>query len=182
MDGSNIGPGLNTSITAYGKVEGENTKYAKVSSIIFNLYKGDTNNLVQKIQSSNPIPADLILDQPNLQRYKSVWNFTFPKDVQKDVYRVQAEIQCARKTAGFFLPSDVMGAATQKTSFFGQIVAFFTNLFGGSSNTPQSATDTTNVTPIVPTTTGSRLNLGTFAPVNTHILEKSCTFIRFQFE
>lgn len=175
--------GQKSTITAYGKVTGDDTKYAKIPNMTFFLYKGNDQN-VTIIDQSQAVTTTLITDQPTLARYKAMWDLTLAPNLDTNAtYRIQAKLNCSRKSAGLFYPysnNAVLGTSSKNPSFLDRIYGFFAGLFGGGQQvSPPPIAEPPTSTP-TPQAKGDQLKLGTFRP--TKILEKSCTFIKFAFQ
>ena len=176
----NLGIGQESSITAFGKVTGEDIPYAKLPSITFLLYKTISGNNADIINQSQPIATEQIVNTAALARYKSVWKFTLdPKLDTKATYRIQAKLNCQKKIAAVPLAKapgnrNVLAAETKDTGILSAIASF---LFGSSQTTQQAP----NPTPTPKTSfKEDQLKLGTFYP--SQVLEKTCTFVKFSFE
>ncbi len=181
IENTSLALGQKSTITAYGKVMGDDTKYAKIPNMTFFLYKGNDQN-VTIIDQSQPIATTVVSDQPALTRYKASWDLTLASNLDTTAtYRIQAKLNCSRKAVALFAPTNnaVMGASTQNPSLLDKIYGFFAGLFAGSKTTPAPVAESPTATP-KPQSKGDQLKLGTFRP--TKILERSCTFIKFGFQ
>lgn len=187
--------GGKTPITAFGKVEGDDGKYAKISSFTFTLYKGaDKIVTIDKKENLAAVVAETTAQKT---RYKATWDLDIPANLDKgQTYRVQAVPTCDKKTA--YAPLDgfsqtaVLGASS-KNGFFDNIASFFANLFGGTDNTPKSVSDVPTTTPkdsnnpqihlktfVPPTATPTSAPTPTTGPAQ--ITQQSCEFFLFKFE
>lgn len=182
IENTGLALGQKSTITAYGKVTGDDTKYAKIPNMTFFLYKGNDQN-VTIVDQSQPIATTIVTDQPTLTRYKADWDITLAANLDTSAtYRIQAKLNCSRKAAAAFDSTNtaVMGTSTSNPSFFDRIYGFFAGLFGGGSKTTSPTISESPTTTPKPQAKGDQLKLGTFRP--TKILERSCTFIKFGFQ
>ncbi len=175
----NLGIGQESSITAYGKVTGNDNLYAKLPSITFVMYKTINGNNADVINQSRPIPTELVVNTPALTRYKAVWKFNLDPALDTiAVYRIQAKLNCQKKIASVPLAkapskSNVLAAETS-SNIFSNIASF---LFGSSAQ----STQTQNPTPTPKASfKDDQIKLGTFYPSET--LERTCTFVKFAFQ
>ena len=185
--------GGKTAITAFGKVEGDDGKYAKISAFTFTLYK-EADKIVT-IDKKENIAAIVAETTAQKTRYKATWDLDVPSSMEKgQVYRVQAVPTCDKKTA--FVPvvgnTVILGASTSNKSFFDNVASFFANLFGGGNDTEQqNSTPTATPKPV----RNPQLNLKTFVPPTptdtptptptvgpAQITQQSCEFFLFKFE
>lgn len=181
---SNLAGGQNASITSYGKVEGADIPRSQITNQTFYLYEG-AETTATRLLTSSPIPATIVAQDGGKVRYKSVWQFTMPTLKNGLTYRIQSKINCQPKTVAM-TSSNVLGTTTS-TSFFGNILNFLTNLFGGQNNSQIAPTptqtqpviiETQNTNTNVQNATQDQIQLGTFQP--TQVYQKTCTFIKFR--
>lgn len=133
IDISGIASGRSTTVTAAGKVEGQDTTYAKIASMKFTLGKGTAGSTVPII-SSGDIAATVTEETATKVRYKSVWTFTMPTLERGVEHRIWTTIKCIKKLAimpGVTGSSVVLGESTENISIFQKIFAFFANLGDG---------------------------------------------------
>jgi hypothetical protein len=185
LDFSNLSLGTTAKITAYGKVEGENTNYAKIPTMTFTFYEsaGGTNvNIVKK----ETVPTTQIENTPTLARYEAIWNLELPLylDTSK-TYRIQAKPDCSRLTAAIYnaYPTRAVLATedAKPVSIWDRIVAFFTSLFGVRETPPTSVNvNAPTPTPTLTEAQKRQLQLGTFIPAEG-IATDNCSFVRFNF-
>lgn len=175
----NLGIGQESSITAYGKVTGDDNLYAKLPSITFVMYKTTNGNNADIISQSQPIPTELTVNTQALKRYKAVWKFNLDPALDATAtYRIQAKLNCQKNTASIPLAkvpskSNVLAAETS-SNIFSNIASF---LFG----TSEKSTQTQNPTPTPKASfKDDQIKLGTFYP--SEVLEKTCTFVKFSFQ
>ncbi|HVZ66789.1 MAG TPA: hypothetical protein VG917_00845 [Patescibacteria group bacterium] len=187
---SNIVSGGNATITSYSKVVGADTSKAKVVSEKFFLAEG-AETTATIIGQSNPIAAKIVSQSPALVRYSSTWNAAIPQLKSGATYRIWSQIDCEPAAQAMVNQpaSNVLGATTQNTNqgFFGSILNFFSNLFGGGtkkvavSPTPIPALSINKIQEDVSPTSGSKssLQLQTIQPVEVY--QKTCSFIKFRY-
>lgn len=185
--------GGKTPITAFGKVEGGDGNYAKISNFTFTLYKGADKNVV--IDKKENLPAVVAETTAQKTRYKATWDLDIPANLERDqTYRVQAVPTCEKKTAYSGLGQRVViGASTQKNrSFFDNVALFFANLLGGGTdNRQQNSTPTVTPKPL----RNPQINLKEFVPPTptdtptptptagpAQIRQQSCEFFLFKFD
>ena len=175
----NLGIGQESSVTAYGKVTGDDNLYAILPTITFIMYKTVSGNNADIISQSQPIATEKVVNTPTLSRYKATWKFNLDPNLDTSAtYRIQAKLKCQKKVASIPLakaPSNknVLAAETSN-NFFSNIASF---LFGTSAQ----STSSQNPTPTPKTSfKDDQIKLGTFYP--SQVLEKACTFVKFSFE
>ncbi len=176
--------GQKTTITAFGKVEGTDTQFAKIPSFNFIFYAG-TDTSATAIQRQT-VAATQIENTVTKARYKAVWELLIPSNLDASkIYRIQAKPTCVKKTAAIAPPinptSAVLAAKDENTGFFAQLARFFANLFGGSKDsTSEEATvqDTASIQ-----SQQSNLQIGTFQPLiaTKQSDANNCSFIRLEF-
>lgn len=139
-DGLEIGQvvsGQDVTVTAFGKVEGEDTSFAKITSFSFYAAKGDTGSPdITIFNRSGPIASEIVNTSQNLIRNKASWTFKFPAnpEVGKE-YRVWNSIKCERSTAGVQVASaqnssKVLATTTQNQSLVQRFLNFILGIFG----------------------------------------------------
>lgn len=184
IDFTPITLGQKTTVTAYGKVEGTDTQFAKIPSFRFAFFAGnDTSaNALQR----QTVTTTQIENTQTKARYKAVWELQIPSTLDaKKVYRIQATPSCVRKTAAIALPVNpttaVLAATDENTGFFSSIVKFFAGLFGRSNppQEPEAAVQDSANTP----NQQPNLQIGTFKPLiaTKETDANNCSFIRLQF-
>lgn len=177
--------GYPANITAFGKVEGTDTQYARIPGFTFSFYESGTGTNVTNLEEER-VNAAIIQDTPTLARYQSDWTLDLPPTLDTTkTYRIQAKPVCEKKTA-FFNPSQartnaVLAVEDEPKSFLDRIIGFFIGLFQGSR--PQQ-TQTPPPTPTLTEKQRASLQLQTVRPA-TNIEEgkdqNNCTFIKFSF-
>lgn len=184
IDFTPITLGQKTTITAYGKVEGTDTQFAKIPSFKFAFYAGnDTSaNALQR----QTVTTTQIENTQTKARYKAVWELLIPNNLDpKKTYRIQGVPSCVKKTAAVSYPINptvaVLAATDENTGFFASIAKFFAGIFGRSNNNSTnevSVQDTANVP-----NQQSNLQIGTFKPLiaSRETDANNCSFIRLQF-
>lgn len=182
--------GSKASLTAFGKVEGDNTKVAQISTMFFNWGVAPASNPNNVRRISGPIPksAELVESTPSKARYKTTWEFVVPTPGPKDnIYRawvdIEAEIDgkpvkgCTRKTAV------LSASAANNSSFFSAISSAIANLiaslFGRSSNN-NSVSSAVSPTPTPAQSGNKNLQLEPIYPAETS--GDFCKVIYFQFK
>lgn len=183
LDYTSIALGTTTSITAYGKVLGENKNYAKIPTFTFKFFQG-SGTVVTEIKKET-INSAVVEETAEKTRYKAVWPLDLPANLDTtQTYRIQAKPNCARKTA--FLSNPVLNnrvvLATQDApaqGFLARIVSFFAELFGISNNTANVSGDPTP-TPTLTLEQKKQLQLKTFIPAKG-VSTDNCSFIKFNF-
>ncbi len=183
LDFGSIALGTTTKVTAYGKVEGENTNYAKIPTFTFVFYKG-SGTVVDQVKKET-VPTTVIEDTPTLARYQAIWNLDLPLDLDtSQTYRIQAKPDCSRKTAAIFnaYPTKVVLAAedVKPVSLWGRIVNFFAGLFGFGQQNVQNNVDAPTPTPTLTEAQRKQLQLKTFTPAQG-VTTDNCSFIKFSF-
>lgn len=171
-DGLEIGQvisGQNLTVTAYGKVEGSDTSYAKIKSFRFFAAKGDSGSPdITIFDRSGPIAAQILNTSQSLVRSQAQWSFKFPAnpEVGKE-YRIWNDIQCERNTAGIPIASSgkstqtVLSENTQNISLMQKFLNFVLGIFGRS---PNQTTESSKKDFVVTTQSddNNQLQLGTF--------------------
>ncbi len=185
LDFTSIALGMTTNITAYGKVTGTDTKYAKIPTMTFKFYQGN-GTIVNEIQKAT-INTTVVEQTTDKVRYQAVWALNLPTSLDTtQTYRIQAKPDCSRKAAIFnAYPTSVVLAANDAkapTSFWGRITSFFSGLFG-AGNTDKVTTTADirrSATPTLTQAQRRQLQLKTFTPA-TGISTDNCSFIKFNF-
>jgi len=176
--------GQKTTITAFGKVEGTDTQFAKIPSFRFAFYGGTDAgaNVLQR----QTVTATQIENTQTKARYQAVWELQIPNNLDASkVYRIQATPSCVRKTASLPPPVNpttaVLAATDENTGFFASIAKFFAGLFGGSREEQEEGASVQD-TVAVPTQQPN-LQIGTFKPLiaTKGTDANNCSFIRLQF-
>lgn len=190
MDITTIASGRATKVTAFGKVEGQDTTYAKIQSMKFKLGKG-TAGAVKVLAQSGDLPANVVEETATKVKYKSVWDLTLPTLERGVEHRIWAELKCVKKLAfdpGITGNSVVLGARTENVSIFSKLFAFLVNLGPGEKgstvtptptpNTLAKAEETVSKGQVLGETRRDKLQLETFIP--GEVTKKSCTTIYFK--
>lgn len=180
-------------VTAFGKVSGDDVKYAKIPSFTFKFFESEGGTSVKEITSkTTKVPTTIISTSPTLVRYQADWVLKLDADLDIDkTYRIQAKPECSKKISLYQSPTTsqpknvVLAAEDKKLTLWDRIVGFFAGVFG----TRQSTQNIAGRTP-TPTLTAEQLaslRIGTIKPA-TYVEElpdpeskQSCTFIRFKF-
>jgi len=184
LEFSSIALGTTTNIKAYGRVLGENKNYAKIPTFTFIFYQG--NGTAVKEVKKEVVNTTVIEETAEKTRYQAIWALELPSTLDKSLtYRIQAVPKCSRKSAAFFNPNSarvVLAAETERPrSFWESVTSFFTNLFGGSSDTRvQNTTNTAVAQPTLTVLQRKQLQLKTFTPAKG-IVTDNCSFIKFNF-
>lgn len=180
-----IFPGETTTVTAYAKVTGTDLKAAEVKDMTFYLAQDST-----VIAKSDPLTVDIADQSATKIRYKRSWQFTLPDNVDKNaIYRVWSQQRCVKKKQVLGLNAQ----AAEKTkvankSFMDQIISFFGNIFGSSTNppsvnVPKNPVATQNNS--VATQSGKeKLQLQPLYPATVvkQTADQSCRFLMFKFD
>ena len=197
IENTAIIPGQIAMITSFAKVTGVDVNNAKVVDQKFFLAEG-AETMATIIARSGPIPASVISTSPDLLRYQSQWQVNIPKLKKGATYRLWSQINCQPKQITYNYPAqavstnNVLGANTKSESFLDIVLNFFANLFGFSSTSTTSVSETASVPTVQPTfypgeistpvPTGDNgkdsLQLYTFYPASVY--EKTCRFIKFR--
>ncbi len=181
--------GDTTRITAFGKVEGEDTSLAKITGFRFLFLQSDTGSSTGALplKEERRDVVELTPSTPTLVRYQSDWDLALDPSLDTSkVYRIQARPFCSRKATAFFTPSQttartVLAVDDQPKSFIGRIIDFFLNLFKSGKKT---TTDTIQPTPTLTDEQKVSLQMKTVLPatfVEEGKDENNCTFVRFNF-
>jgi hypothetical protein len=184
IDFTSIALGMTTNITAYGKVMGTDTNYAKIPSMTFTFYKG--KGVVVDQVKKQTINTTIVEQTAQKVRYQAVWPLNLPTSLDTSLtYRIQAKLDCSRKSAMFnAYPTTVVLAANDvkaPTSFWGRITSFFAGIFGGNKAADtKTAAAPANATPTLTQQQKKQLQLKTFTPA-TGIATDNCTFVKFSF-
>lgn len=148
-DGMEIGQvtsGQDVLVTAYGKVEGENTAYARITSYSFFAAKGDAGSPdITIFNRSGPIAADIVSTSQNLIRSKANWTLKFPASPEPGKeYRVWNTIKCEPNTTTSSTAStgESIPVKSSSQTLFQRVVSFFFGLFNwrNSSKTEDAQT------------------------------------------
>lgn len=123
--------GQNISVTAFGKVIGQDIGNAKITSYSFFAAKGDAGSTdITIFNRSGPIPAEIVTATPDLVRSKATWSFPFPANPEAGKeYRIWNTVNCERNTASLRTSQRIAEEEIRPT-FFQSILNFITGLFG----------------------------------------------------
>ena len=183
LDFTSIALGMTTNITAYGKVTGTDTKYAKIPSMTFKFFQGN-GTVVNEIQKAT-INTTVVEQSNSLVKYQAVWALNLPTSLDTtQTYRIQAKPDCSRKAVMLNAsPTTVVLAASDSqptVSFWGRISSFFSGLFGGGTSGKVNTAVPASVSPTMTQQQKRQLQLKTFTPA-TGISTDNCSFIKFNF-
>jgi hypothetical protein len=157
----------NFQFEAFGKVEGGNVKSAQIKSIQFQMTKSTKSNPNSGtiIASSDPLTPEIVSSTDQKVRYRSAWSVTPPAFDPNGVYRVFANIKCARKNVADSGLENILGSVSYSSD---------NNLLYDRE---------LNYSPIRLAQTQGNLQLGTLEDgYFTKITETdSCRFIRFEY-
>jgi hypothetical protein len=189
LDTSLIVPGLTAKITAKSYVAGADTRAAEIRGVTFTLVEG-SGTVGTVIARSSQIGATVVSSSANRVNYASTWEVPIPATLKPgSIYRVFATTNCQRKRIAalddYFATTAVLGEQTENeqedTGIFAGISDFFQSIFGirpKATSTP-APTPTTLNPPSPSTPPGNEeLKLRTFQPAT--MIEKSCTYLKFQ--
>lgn len=183
-------PGQPATFTAFGKVEGSDTKVAEVTSMSFHFasIKPDGTGTKDVLPTSGPIPVEIVSSTPALVRYKATWKITIPVNIDpKLTYTVFVDNPVCRQkplqvaySINVNQEGRVLQASTQASpdvwqGFRNWLCQTFGVGCGGSGNQGQTPNATTTPNP----SAKDLLQLKTLNPAK--VLNKDCTLVRFKF-
>jgi len=170
--------GQNVTVTAFGKVEGSDTSYAQIPYMDFTFMKSSGNSPLAERIGPERLSTTIESQSSAKVRYKAVWNFTVPSNVNSsETYRLQAQLRCSKKITAIPMDRVVLAESTENRGFFGQVSDFVLGLFGirrpnvTISNEPTVKTQNDRE---------NNLKLGNFSPGVAEDTD-NCSFVRFKF-
>lgn len=171
--------GGNVTFSAFGKVEGEDTNYARFTGMSFNLLASDGGTGGDVIKGSQgPVDVSVVEETANMVRYQSDWTVQIPSNIDPNkTYAVTATPNCERKTSAQTQSQPtVLGEETEskQTSFFGKIVNFFSSLFGAEQETADENGESADED-----ATLQQLRIRDIQPAN--VVQKTCNTVLFKF-
>ncbi|OGH16684.1 MAG: hypothetical protein A2869_03515 [Candidatus Levybacteria bacterium RIFCSPHIGHO2_01_FULL_40_58] len=181
---SDLFSGQQTTITSFGKVEGDDIGKAQIVDQRFFLAEG-AETTATIIGRSDLIPSSIVENTGSKVRYVSKWTFTMPQLKQSATYRIWSQINCQPKLQAFAPPQQpkkgvLQAVAEAPKSFIDRMIDFLNRLFGVETQKPQETAEIDS-SDLAPSPTGKRsLQIGTIYPVEVY--QKTCSFIKFRFE
>lgn len=177
----NISSGGDATVTAYGKVVGEDTNYAKITNFSFFFAQGNDVNVSIK-ERSGPIAATVISSSKELINYKATWKVKLPANTDpKITYRVWNQIKCEKKTAsGLIAQNQVLAETSSNVQNQGGFFSFITRFFSGMFGNKAEIAETPKINDLNELQSNDQLQLDTFRP--GRIVESACQMIKFRFE